>query len=843
MKPELSTVSQTSSEILQPVEAWFAASSWTPFDFQREAWQAYLDGKSGLIHTATGTGKTYAAWMGLLTEWLAEHPEAEAVARRSQTVPLTALWITPLRALAADTEAALYAPVEALGLPWSVESRTGDTSSTVRSRQRSRLPTVLVTTPESLSLLLSREDAQKLFASLRLVVVDEWHELMATKRGVQTELALARLRRWNPSLRLWGLSATMGNLETALETLLGIDMETGDIRSGELVSGVLKKQVIIESLIPEQMERFPWAGHLGIKILPQVIDLIERAGSTLLFTNTRAQTEIWYQALLDARPDWAGEIALHHGSLDPKLRSWVEHALDEGRLRCVVCTSSLDLGVDFSPVDQVLQVGSPKGVARLLQRAGRSGHRPGAVSRVICVPTNALELIEVAAAREAALEGHIEERRPLENPLDVLAQHLVTIALGGGFTSDELLREVRSAHAFRTLSRDEWEWTLDFVTRGGDALRAYPDYHRLVEADGQFTVKNKMVARLHRLSIGTIMGDSTLLVRYLKGGKIGNIEESFISRLRRGDTFTLAGKVLEFIRVRDMTVWVRRAKSKRGVVPRWFGGGLPISDELSHAMREQLTRAKHADLVSQELQALKPILDLQLKWSLVPSEAELLIESVKTREGYHLFIYPFEGRLVHEGLAALFAYRLSRRQSTTFTLAFNDYGFELLSPEPVEIESLLPYELFSTENLIGDVLASLNAAEMAKRQFREIARISGLVTSRYPGGQKTTKQLQASSSLMYDVLTNYDPDNLLLVQSQREVLQRQLESTRLHQTLLRLGQSAVILKPTKRPTPFAFPLLVERLRQTVSSETLEDRVRKMLTSLDKAAGIIPDAAS
>jgi ATP-dependent helicase Lhr and Lhr-like helicase len=841
MKPE-AELTKTTSEILEPIEAWFSTNGWTPFDFQRDAWRAYLDGKSGLIHTATGTGKTYAAWMGLLADWLAENPDAEAVTRRSQTAPLTALWITPLRALAADTEAALRAPVEEMRLPWSVESRTGDTSSTVRSRQRSRLPTVLVTTPESLSLLLSREDAQKLFVSLRLVVVDEWHELMATKRGIQTELALARLRRWNPALRLWGLSATMGNLETAMETLLGIDVQTGEIRSGELISGVLKKQIVIESLIPKRMERFPWAGHLGIKMLPQVTELIEQASSTLLFTNTRAQTEIWYQALLDARPDWAGEIALHHGSLDPKLRTWVEHALDAGKLRCVVCTSSLDLGVDFSPVDQVLQVGSPKGVARLLQRAGRSGHRPGAVSRVICVPTNALELLEVAAAREAAEEGHIEARRPLENPLDVLAQHLVTIALGGGFSSEELLREVRSAHAFRTLPREEWEWTVDFVTRGGDALRAYPDYHRLAEMNGAFTVENKTVARLHRLSIGTIMGDSTLLVRYLKGPKIGNIEESFISRLKRGDTFTLAGKVLEFIRVRDMTVWVRRAKSRKGVVPRWYGGSLPISDELSHAMREQLTRAKHEELTSPELKALKPILDLQAKWSIVPSEDELLIESVKTREGHHLFFYPFEGRLVHEGLAALFAYRLSRRQPITFTMAFNDYGFELLSPEPAEIESLLPDQLFSTENLIDDVLASLNAAEMAKRQFREIARISGLVASRYPGGQKTVKQLQASSSLMYDVLANYDPDNLLLVQSQREVLQRQLESTRLHETLLRLQQSAVILKLTKRPTPFAFPLLVERLRQTVSSETLEDRVRKMLTSLDKAAGIVPEAS-
>lgn len=842
-----SHINPTLADALTPIEDWFAAQGWTPFDFQRQAWRAYLGGKSGLIHTATGTGKTYAAWMGLVAEAAAEmtvgSSRSAMVTRRSQTVPLTALWITPLRALAADTEAALRAPVEALNLPWSIERRTGDISSTLRNRQRTRLPTVLVTTPESLSLLLAREDAEKMFASLRLVVVDEWHELLGTKRGVQTELGLVRLRRWNLHLRLWGLSATMGNLETALDTLLGIDAETGEIRSGVMVSGDISKQVVIESLIPTRIERFPWAGHLGINMLPQVIAQIERAESTLIFTNTRAQTETWYQALIDARPDWAGEIALHHGSLDPKLRAWVETALAEGRLRCVVSTSSLDLGVDFSPVSQVLQIGSPKGVARLLQRAGRSGHQPGAVSRVICVPTHALELLEAAAVREAAQIGRIENRRPIENPLDVLAQHLVTVALGGGFTSDDLYREVRSAHAFGTLSREDWEWTLDFVTRGGDALRAYPEYHRLVEQDGCYTVENQLAARLHRMSIGTIMGDATLQVRYLKGSTIGSIDESFISRLKQGDSFTLAGKVLEFVRVRDMTVWVRRAKSKRGVVPRWFGGGLPISDELSTAIREQLGRAQRGDLTTPELQALQPIFELQSKWSIIPSADELLIEQVKTREGWHLFFYPFEGRLVHEGLAALFAYRLAQQKPMTFTLAFNDYGFELLSAEPVDdIEAFLTDRLFSTENLIDDVLASLNAGEMAKRQFREIARISGLISTRYPGGQKTARQLQASSSLMYDVLQNYDPDNLLLVQAQREVLQRQLESTRLHQALLRLQRSAIVLKPTKRPTPFAFPLLVERLRQTLSSETLEDRVRKMLASLDKAAGVIPDTS-
>lgn len=830
---------------LQPIEEWFARRGWSPFPFQRKVWQAYLAGESGLIHATTGAGKTYAAWLGPVAEWLAH----EALERT--TPALRVLWITPLRALAADTVEALRAPLADLNVPWQVEARTGDTSAAARARQRRRLPTALVTTPESLSLLLTQPEWRDLFADLRLVVVDEWHELLSTKRGVQVELALARLRGLRPDLRVWGLSATMGELDVALDALIP---GTGDQPSrGSIVRGLLPKPIVIETLFPDTIERFPWAGHLGLKLLPQVVATIERGETSLVFTNTRSQAEIWYQALLDARPDWAGMLALHHGSLDREVREWVEAALRERRLRCVVCTSSLDLGVDFSPVDQVIQIGSPKGVARLLQRAGRSGHRPGAVSKVTCAPASALELIEIAAARDAIAQERLEARHPLESPLDVLVQHLVTCALGGGFASDELLAEVRSTRAFRRLSDAEWQWALDFVVRGGASLRAYPEFHRVVEHEGRYSVANETVARRHRVSIGTIVSETALKVQYVRGGTLGTVEESFAARLKPGDVFFFAGKALEFVQLRDTTVFVRKAERREGVTPRWMGGRMPLSTELSRAIRSRIEEARSGVFRGAEMEAVRPLLELQARWSLLPGADDLLIERVQTREGHHLFIYPFEGRLVHEGMAALMAFRLSRLRPITFTMAMNDYGFELLAPEPAPLAEALgaPSDaangaqqwsiagadapLFSGERLADDILASLNATEMAKRQFREIARIAGLVYEGYPG-EKSARQIQASSSLMYDVFAQYDPENRLLEQARREVLERQLEQSRLAAALARIAAGRIIVVDAPRPTPFAFPLLVDRLHESLSSEKLADRVRKMQLALEREAG-------
>jgi ATP-dependent Lhr-like helicase len=808
----------------EAIDYWFALHGWSPFPFQREAWEAFLAGRDGLVHSATGTGKTLAVWLGPILEWLGENPTG----KKSDTVPLRVLWITPLRALAQDTAQSLLKPVEELALPWTVQTRTGDTKSSIRTAQKKQLPTALVTTPESLCLMLSYPETRERFADLRCVIVDEWHELLASKRGVQTELALVRLRMWSPALRVWGLSATLGNLDLAMEVLTGTSSG-----ASTLIQGTLPKTTVIDTLLPPKVERFPWAGHLGLALLPQVVKLLEEGRSSLVFTNTRSQTELWYQAILRAKPEWAGSMALHHGSLDRKVRDFVERGLREGSLRCVVCTSSLDLGVDFSPVDRVVQIGSPKGVGRLLQRAGRSGHQPGGVSRVTCVPTNALELMEIAAARDAAQAGQIEGRYPIRKPLDVLAQHIVTVALGGGFQPEQLLAEVRRTHAYANLSDTEWQWALDFVVRGGDSLTAYEEFRRVeVQEDGMHVVKVPAIARRHRMAIGTIDSDASLRVKFLRGATLGTVEEAFIGRLTPGDTFQFAGRWLTLVRVFDMTAWVRKATRASGVVPRWLGGRLSLSNELSAAIRVKIEEASYGIFGSPEMQAVRAILDIQKAWSMLPEAGELLIERTRTREGHHLFVYPFEGRAVHEGLAALLGYRLSRREPITFSIAVNDYGFELLSP--VEAPFADAELLFDSAHLAEDILASLNGTEMGKRAFREIARVAGLVFPGYPGSGKSARQLQASSNLFYEVFREYDPGNLLLLQSRTEVLERQLEESRLRRTLERLSRAKLVIVETKKPTPFAFPLLVDRLRLSLSSEKLSDRVKRMQLEFEGA---------
>jgi ATP-dependent Lhr-like helicase len=799
---------------------WFGRRGWQPFDFQYQVWEAYRAGKSGLIHSATGTGKTYAAWMGPLLQH-STPPKGLAV-----------LWITPLRALAADTLESLILPVEELGLGWRVETRTGDTPVAVKTRQGLEMPQALVTTPESLSIMLSRDGCSALFANLELVVVDEWHELMSSKRGVQTELALARLRSIKPSFRTWGVSATLGNLEEAMHGLLGV--EAGP--NGILVEGRLEKQVIVEGLIPASISHFPWAGHLGSQMLPVVIQAIQESGTCLLFTNTRSFAEIWYREILEARPDWIDLIGLHHGSLDREVRDQVETGLKNGDLKAVVCTSSLDLGVDFSPVDRVFQLGSPKGVARLLQRAGRSGHRPGVPSRVTCVPTHAFEMVDIAAAREAVAANRIESREGLNRPLDVLTQHMITLAAGEGFRADELYGEVRTSWAYRNLSPEEWKWTLEFAATGGASLQAYPDYHRIVEQDGVFRVSSDHIAKRHRLNVGTIVSDAAMAVQYVGGAKLGTVEESFISRMKPGDKFLFAGKPLQLVRVRDVTAYVKRATNLVGAVPRWAGGRMALSGELANAIREELDYAKQGELRSPEMQAMEPILEIQARWSAIPSKDEFLIEQVEDREGHHLFFYPFEGRLVHEGLAAVFAYRIAKVEKITFSLAMNDYGFELLSPTEAPLEAALEEGLLSPYNIGEEILLALNSVEMARRQFREVARIAGLIFQGYPGAQKSNRQVQASSSLLYDVFARFDPNNLLIHQAQQEVLERQFEESRMATTLQRLSKSKILITYPERPTPLAFPILTDRLRETLTSETVTERIERLSIRLESEAG-------
>ena len=815
-------------------QRWFHSRGWTPFEFQCKAWDAYLAGKSGLIHAPTGIGKTYAAWFGAILEWMTGAQPYTAMLRQKVTPQIRVLWITPLRALATDLQAALIQVVRDLDLPWSVECRTGDTAASVRNRQKKRLPTALVTTPESLNLLLSYPAAREKFNNLRLVVVDEWHELMGSKRGVMVEVALARLRSWRPRLKIWGLSATMGNTETAMSVLLGDAAEHGC-----LIRGLAPKSLLVESIVPRQMERFPWAGHLGLKLLPQVLEKIASAASTLVFTNTRSQAEIWFQAILEARPDWIGRFALHHGSLNRSERDRAEQGLRNGQLKGVVCTSSLDLGVDFTPVDLVLQIGSPKGIARLIQRAGRSGHRPLETSCVVCVPTHALELMEVAAARRCVDRDLIEPRVPVALALDVLAQHLVSMALGDGFRPEKMYRELKKTHVFQSLTRKQFDWVLNFVSTGGASLKAYPAYRKITIKDGRYQAVDKKIAARHRMNIGTITADAAILVKFINGRRLGSVEERFVSKLKRGDVFVFAGRLLEFVRIKDMTLWVRKSQSPKGVVPQWMGGRMPLSTELASAVRGQLDRAARGVFDSLEMEALRPILELQARWSMIPTKEALLIEKWVSRDGHHLFIFPFEGHLVNEGLGALLAHRVTRSFPLTLSISVNDYGLELLSDREIPLAPFEDLSIFSTDRLLEDILDSVNAAEMGRRQFREIARIAGLVFQGYPGRPKSGGQVQASSGLLYNVFERFEPDNLLLEQSSREILERQLEFHRLNRSLRRMAHADLHLIETAQITPLAFPIMVNRLRTRISSEKLADRVRRMLLQLEKKANMNP----
>lgn len=800
------------------VIAWLTARGWKPFAFQREVWREMAQGHSGLLHATTGSGKTLAVWLGALQAFA------------STQAPLTVLWVTPMRALSHDTLLALQEAAAALAPGWTLAARTGDTSSGERAAQQRRWPTALVTTPESLSLMLSRADAPEVLRRVGLVVVDEWHELLGSKRGVQLQLALARLRRWNPSLMTWGLSATLDNLGEARDVLAP---------GAVMVRGAQDKKIVIDALLPARIERFAWGGHMGLTMLAPVVARIDAASSTLVFTNTRSQSERWFQALLDARPDWAGVIALHHGSIDSELRRWVESAMKAGQLKAVVCTASLDLGVDFLPVEQVLQIGSAKGVARLLQRAGRSGHAPGLRSRVTMVPTHSLEIVEASALRAAVQAGRVEPRRAPVAPLDVLVQHLVTVALGGGFRPEELLAEVRAAPSYQHLSEEAWAWALAFVRHGGESLQAYPDFRRVVpDDDGTWRVPDARLARRHRSNIGTIVSDASMSVQFLGGGRIATVEESFIARLKPGDVFLLGGRALELVRTEGLVAYVRVAKPGRALLPRWSGGQFPISDTLAEAMLDRFDEAARGRFNDKEMRFVAPLLALQSEWSALPGRERLLAEVQASAEGHHLFLYPFAGRTVHLGLAGLLAWRAGRDSPATFTVAVNDYGMELLSATEIDWAERLPALLapVDRDTLRAEVLASLNASELARRRFRQIARISGLIFQSHPGEARSQRQLQASSSLYFDVFRQHDPGNRLLRQAEEELLQAELEVDSLARTLARLSALPLLLQRPQRTSPLAFPLWVEMLRERVTTESLAQRLGRMLGELEAAAG-------
>ena len=808
---------------------WFKQKGWTPFPFQEEVWQAFLDGKNGLLNAPTGSGKTYALWFPCLLEWIRSNPESW---QSKPTEGLQVLWITPLRALARDLQQAMQQVCNDVGLPWTVALRTGDTSSAERQRQLKKTPECIITTPESLHLLLSQKDSSGLFRNFKALIIDEWHELLGTKRGVQVELAISRLQQVNKQPpKIWAVSATIGNLGQAMEVLLG----KRDASEAAIVKAQIDKKIEIASILPDEVEKFPWAGFLGIKLLPKILPILEKSQSTLLFTNTRSQTEIWYQQLMAQAPELAGLVAMHHGSLDREVRDWVENSLHEGKLKLVICTSSLDLGVDFKPVETVIQVGSPKGVARFMQRAGRSGHQPGATSRIYFLPTHSLELVEAAALRKALQEQVVESRPPLEMCMDVLLQYMVTLAVGEGFEEEPLFIAVKNTYCYRNLSREEWEWALDFITTGGGSLQEYEEFNKVELVEGRYKVSSRKAAKRHRLSMGTIVSEPVLKIKYIGGGFIGTVEESFISRLKMGDIFWFAGRSLQFERIKDLTVLVRKSKSTKGIIPRWAGGRLPLSSQLSRLIREVLQEAAEGRNQEAEMLTVEPILRLQSKWSAIPDHQSLLVEYFRSREGYHLLFYPFEGRFIHELLAALVAYRISRITPITFSMAMNDYGFELLSDLPIPYAEALELDLFSTENLEEDIRLSINSTEIAKRRFREIAAIAGLVFQGYPGKPITGKHLHASAQIIFDVFQEYEPHHLLLRQAREEAMSQLQEQDRFRETIQRINNQQLRLELPPRPTPFAFPIMVDRLRERLTSEKLLDRISRMQLKLEEYA--------
>lgn len=820
----------TNKQLHTLAKSWFKSQGWKPFPFQEESWDAFLAGKNGLLNAPTGSGKTYALWAGFVLDYIKNNPDYKTKHKPG----LKAIWITPLRALSVEIAQAAQRFSDGLETQLTIGIRTGDTPQAERAKQKRKMPDLLITTPESLQLLLTSKGYDKVFKDCTAIVIDEWHELLGSKRGVQVELGLSRLKTISPKLRIWGISATIGNLNQAREVLLGTDSEA--FENSVLIKANLGKSYKVESIIPETMEKFPWRGHMGLHLVEEVVPIINNSKTTLLFTNTRAQCELWFQKLMHKHPEYAGELAMHHGSINKETRLWVEEAIRNESLKAVICTSSLDLGVDFAPVESIIQIGGPKGVARFLQRAGRSGHQPGKQSVIYFLPTHAIELIEASALGKAAINQVVEDRIPYLLSFDVLIQYLTTLAVSDGFYPADIWKEIKQTFCFQAMTEDQWRWTLNFITKGSQSLQAYDEYKKIeIEDDGKFKVNSKAVAMRHRLQIGTIVSDAVLQVKYLKGGFIGSVEEWFISKLSPGDVFTFAGKNLELYRIKGMQVLVKKAKTKKQArVVSWMGGRLTLSAQMSELLREELYSANLPFAQqTRELQALKEIFERQRLESIVPTNDEFLIETFKSREGYHHIFYPFEGRFVHEALGSLLAYRISLLSPITFSIAFNDYGFEILSDQKIDMQQVLDNDLFTSEFLFDDLQKSLNSTEMARRKFRDIAVISGMVFTGFPGKIVKNKHLQSNSQLLFEVFRDYEPENLLFQQAYRETFEHQLEEGRLRIALERIEKQEIIVKECQKATPFSFPIITDRLREKLSSEKLEDRIKNMLRYLDK----------
>lgn len=821
---------------------WFAARGWSPRQHQLDLLNCARDGRSVLLVAPTGAGKTLAGFLPTLT---ALDERAAMLSSQPGGHGVHTLYISPLKALAVDIARNLEAPVAEMELDVSIETRTGDTPAHKRRRQQLAPPDILLTTPEQLALLIATKGAERFFEDLQTVVLDELHALVTSKRGDLLALGLARLRRLAPNLRTIGLSATVAEPDDLCAYLVAQEGE--ERRLAELVT--VRGGATPDITILQSRERIPWSGHSARYALDDIYAALQAHRTTLVFVNTRAQAEMLFQELWRIN-DANLEIALHHGSLDAGQRRKVEAAMTAGRLRAVVCTSSLDLGIDWGDIDLVINVGAPKGASRLAQRIGRANHRMDEPSKALLVPANRFEVLECRAALEASQTG-AQDTPPLrDGGLDVLAQHVLGSACAAPFDADALYGEVISAEPYRWLDRAIFDRVLDFAATGGYALKTYDRYARLRQTpDGLWRMAHPRFAQAYRLNIGTIVEAPMLKVRLVRsvaqgrrapigrGGRmLGQIEEWFIEQLAPGDTFIFAGEILRFETLRENEAFVSRSKAKTPKIPSYQGGKFPLSTYLAKHVREAIAEpARWRELPQQ----VREWLEMQRERSTLPRHDGLLVETFPRAAKYYLVCYPFEGRLAHQTLGMLLTRRLERAGAQPLGFVANDYALAVwgLSDIGLAISSgHLPLdELFDADMLGDDLDAWLAESSLMKRSFRACAVIGGLIERRFPGQEKSGRQVTISADLIYDVLRAHEPDHILLRATWADAASGLLDLARLNELLKRI-HGRITHTALSCVSPLAVPVMLEigrepiygEAHETLLADTVDDLVREAM---------------
>ena len=814
----------------EPFLRWFAERGWSPRPHQLELLAKAQAGSSVLLIAPTGAGKTLAGFLPALVD-LAERPKRKpGEAFRG----IHTLYISPLKALAVDIERNLGKPVAGIGLDISMETRTGDTPSHKRQRQKYTPPEILLTTPEQVALLIASREADRLFSDLRYVVLDELHSLVTSKRGHLLSLGLARLRRFAPKLQAVGLSATVADRDALRRWLMSQD-PPGSMSDLITVEGGAKPEITIL----DSKERVPWAGHSARYAIPEIYEAIRRHKTTLLFVNTRSQAELLFQELWRIN-EYSLPIALHHGSLDVGQRRRVEKAMEAGSLRAIVATSTLDLGIDWGDVDLVVHVGAPKGASRLAQRIGRANHRLDEPSRAILVPANRFEVLECRAAVDANYLGAQDTPPLLAGALDVLAQHILGSACGEPFHADDLFAEIRSAAPYAALDRQTFDQAVEFVATGGYALRSYERYARIRQMpDGRWRVSNPRVAQQYRLNVGTIVESPMLNVRYVRAGRgtasrggpvLGKIEEYFIEMLAPGDTFIFAGKVLRLEGIRDNEAFVSNAPTMDAKVPSYMGGKFPLSTYLADQVRSIMADPSRWNALPPQV---ADWLRIQKHKSVLPGRDGLLIETFARADRFYMVAYAFEGRLAHQTLGMLLTRRLERAGARPLGFVATDYSLAVWALDDLGalFQSRLPLSDLLDEDMLGDDLdAWLAESWMLKRTFRNCAVIAGLVEQRHPGQEKSGRQITVSADLIYDVLRTHEPDHILLRATRADAAAGLLDVARLADMLSRI-RGRIMHKRLARISPLAVPIMLEIGKEPVSGEANESLLREAADDL------------